>query len=321
MSNGSFSHLNRIVNVTEINQEQALFNTQYNDSFASQIINGELQLCSPGCQDCDCSSCLANFVFDSTTSSCKPCAPGCLTCNADDISLCLTCSVGTFFNASTSACEGCSSSCFSCDGSAAACRDCLPGEYFSGVQCEACAANCEKCTNSTCTTCRKGFTVTSLGECRGCSISCSACNPLNITECTACAAGLQLLNGKCDTCPENCLQCNGNACGSCVKGYTTNSNSVCILKCQLPCVKCADGQPTVCTTCQLGSSLVNSQCILNTTCNSDNSCTYCGQGLGYFYVPTSSGGYCSQCPTIANCAQCNENSAYSCAVCKNGFFV
>ena len=70
-----------------------------------------------------------------------------------------------------------------------------------------------------------------------------------------------------------------------------------MLLCTLPCVTCVDNQPSRCLTCQLGSYLSGGTCVLNTTCNSDSSCTYCGQGLGYFLVPISNtGGYCSQCP-------------------------
>ena len=95
-----------------------------------------------------------------------------------------------------------------------------------------------------------------------------------------------------------------------------------MLKCQLPCVTCVDNQPSICLTCQRGSTLSNGQCVLNTTCNVDNSCTNCGQGFKFFLVPTTAGaGYCSSCPTINNCVQCNEKNAYSCAVCDNGFYV
>ena len=104
-------------------------------------------------------------------------------------------------------------------------------------------------------------------------------------------------------------------------GYTVNANNVCVKLCELPCVECVDNWPTWCTACQLGSYISGTTCKLNTTCNNDSSCVYCGQGLGYFLVPVSTtGGYCSECPQIANCLQCSENNAYYCAVCRNGYY-
>ena len=125
---------------------------------------------------------------------------------------------------------------------------------------------------------------------------------------------------KCQPCPSNCLQCSGSTCIVCSQEYTTNSNGICVLKCELPCVTCVDNHPTVCLTCQFGSHLIGSSCVLNTTCNSDNSCTYCGQGSGYYLVPVSIAGYCSQCPQIANCLQCSSSNPSSCSVCRSGFF-
>ena len=140
-------------------------------------------------------------------------------------------------------------------------------------------------------------------------------------ECLSCGQGMVLSNGRCTSCPANCLDCSGSACIECALGFTL-SNNVCVKKCQLPCVSCAANLPSVCTSCQEGSTLFGSTCVLSMTCNTDNSCTYCGQGHNYFLVRTSNtGGYCSQCPTISNCIQCSEVDASMCIVCKNGYYV
>ena len=101
-----------------------------------------------------------------------------------------------------------------------------------------------------------------------------------------------------------------------------NSNNVCVLKCKLPCITCADNQAETCTSCQKGSTLVNGTCVLDLACNNDSSCQYCGQGLNYFLNPMSAtGGRCLQCPSISNCLQCNELFTSSCMICEDGFFV
>ena len=186
---------------------------------------------------------------------------------------------------SQSVCIPCDASCASCSGTATSCTSCIPGQiYDSGSsKCLSCSRNCLTCSSqSTCTLCRKGFVVTATGGCRGCSLSCSSCSASNITECNACAEGLQLVGGQCIQCPSNCKLCNSGACQTCNLGYTPNSAGVCVLNCQLPCASCADNQPQVCLSCFASSLLSGSTCVLDTSCNANASCTDCGQGLGYF---------------------------------------
>jgi hypothetical protein len=178
--------------------------------------------------------------------------------------------------------------------------------------------NCLSCSNSsTCDTCRNGF-VSAGGKCRGCAASCSSCNPTNITQCTSCANGLYLLSNKCVSCPNNCLTCSdANTCSTCVPGMTPNSNNVCILNCQLPCITCLDNQPTKCLSCYYGSTLTGNTCVFDTSCNSTSSCTDCGQGLNLYLDGTN----CMTCPTITNCLQCSSSDVAKCARCDNGYFL
>ena len=74
--------------------------------------------------------------------------------------------------------------------------------------------NCIQCSSATaCTTCRKGFALTADNKCRGCSASCSDCLSTDITSCTECAVGLELLNSACVSCPKNCDRCSNGVCG------------------------------------------------------------------------------------------------------------
>ena len=101
-----------------------------------------------------------------------------------------------------------------------------------------------------------------------------------------------------------------------------NSSGVCVPSCDLSCVTCESGQPSVCLSCQYGSTLQNGKCVVDTACNANNTCTNCGQGLNYFLVPVSTaGGHCVQCSNLSNCVQCNPNNPYRCLVCTRGYFV
>lgn len=146
---------------------------------------------------------------------------------------------------------------------------------------------------STCTQCKRGFSKTSSNQCRGCSYSCSSCNPNNITECTSCAPGLALKNGKCEPCSDTkCKVCDNSTCTSCVDGYTVGSNNTCIPKCKLPCLTCQEGSPSVCLSCQTGSTLSNGTCVIDLACNTAKNCVGCGLGLNYYLLLQSSEGTC-----------------------------
>jgi hypothetical protein len=218
---------------------------------------------------------------------------------------------------SSSACDRCSGDYVTCSGTNGTCDLCTPGKGLYNGVCGGCPRNCLGCSNSTvCTASRNGFQLAG-NNCRQCALSCSSCNPVNITQCTSCANGLYLLNSKCVSCP-NCLACSdANTCSACVPGMTPNSNNVCVLNCQVPCITCLDNQPTMCLSCYYGSTLSGNTCVFDSSCNGTSSCTDCGQGLNLYLDGTN----CLACPTISKCIQCSSSNVDNCARCDNEYFV
>jgi proprotein convertase subtilisin/kexin type 5 len=232
----------RLVKVREINAQAAELNSNNNALCQSEIVDGKVKLCPRGCTNCECTSCISGFVYDSSSKSCFACAPGCIECDSTVLTKCTYCYPGYFKN-STNNCQPCQAPCLTCSVSATSCSKCPPGQYYSTglTQCDNCPRNCFNCTNgSACSTCQPGFVLNPNNNvCRKCSIKCSSCNPSDITKCTSCAKGLQLLNGDCVPCSANCLSCSSGQCAECSTGYHVNSNGSCVLDCKIPCVTCA----------------------------------------------------------------------------------
>ena len=137
--------------------------------------------------------------------------------------------------------------------------------------------------------------------------------------CTVCSKSYELKNGQCESCPDKCLTCQDGTCTECKKNYHPNSNGVCVKNCQLPCQECMDNQPTFCTACFAGSSPVNGQCVLDTACNSDSSCTNCGTANNYILNDTVS--RCEACDSISNCIQCKDEDKSQCAKCASAYYI
>jgi len=283
------------------------------------IVNGLIQLCSPGCSSCatgTCTSCFSGYIFNSNSATCLRCGPNCLTCSSSNANQCLTCINGSYLSGTN--CQPCSPTCITCSGTASSCQTCLPGQYYSGSSCAPCSLNCFNCSSfSQCITCNNGFVLAKNGKCRGCSMSCSSCSSTNITQCTSCANGLELINSACVSCPINCISCNNGQCATCVTGYQPNTNGICVLNCQLLCATCQDNLPTVCTSCYSGSTLNGSNCQMDLSCNANSTCTDCGQGLNYILVGTT----CVMCPAITNCLQCSSSNTSTCSICSAGYYV
>ena len=313
-----------IVRLIELDELQARLNNGNNQAISGYVVNGSIVLCIPGCSDCStqvCTGCKTGWTFRASSALCIPCPPGCLACSASDPSNCSSCLNGTFLSGSS--CLPCSNSCITCSGSATSCLTCSPGQFYSSGagQCMLCPRNCMTCSSAAnCALCNKGFVVTPAGTCRGCAISCSDCLASDITQCTACGRGLQLVAGQCVQCPDYCYVCNNNKCQTCVPGYNPNSEGVCVVSCRMPCATCVDNQPTVCLSCFGSSTLSSNTCIPDLGCNATSTCTNCPQGLNLYIQ----GGVCYPCSlitTIPNCIQCSQTNQQNCAICRDGFFL
>lgn len=158
--------------------------------------------CESPCATCSassptqCTSCLAGYEIDSTTSSCTPvtqCIGGCNVCP-------------TGYVLSESICVQCTNSkCLRCSASdPSVCTSCINGLYLSSNQvCTTCPSGCATCSSSTnCLTCSSGFTLLSESvqgsqqKCVQCASPCSQCmnNPSN---CLSCVSGYSLSGWKC----------------------------------------------------------------------------------------------------------------------------
>jgi hypothetical protein len=259
-----------IVRLTELNPMQASLNSGSGQAVSGYVVNGTIVLCSPGCNDCStkvCTGCKTGFAFSSSSAICLPCSPGCITCDASDPTKCSSCLNSTYLSGNK--CLPCNDTCITCSGSANSCLTCTSGQYFDGSQCQPCPRNCLTCSDAaTCTLCNKGFVVTPANTCRGCAITCSDCSSSDITQCTACGKGLQLVSAKCIQCPDNCLECNSGNCQTCIPGYAPNAAGTCVPNCRLPCATCVDFQPATCLSCFNSASVSSGTCVASLSCNS-----------------------------------------------------
>jgi hypothetical protein len=150
-------------------------------------------------------------------------------------------------------------------------------------------------------------------KCRSCVITCSSCSPSDVTICTSCNQGLQLINGSCVSCPDKCTSCFNGACAICISGYhpSSSNSSICVKDCLLPCASCQDNSPSVCLSCFSGSILQSNTCVQDLSCNLGNNCTNCGQGNNYILV----GANCLPCDSIFNCLQCRPTNSEACSIC------
>jgi len=313
-----------ILNARQVSPGQANLNSNNGGiNIAGVIVNGVINLCSPGCSDCSsgtCSSCFDGNVMDSTSFVCLRCDTNCKSCYSLNTTNCSSCFPRSYLSGTS--CLPCDPSCFTCAGNSTNCTTCPPGQFMSGGQIAPCMPFCFNCSSTTtCVTCMRGFVVTSNNTCRQCVISCSSCNASNITQCTSCADGLQLVNGACISCPDNCKNCNSGICSVCFPGFQANSAGQCVLQCSPTCATCADNKPTVCLSCYGGAiyNSANYTCSINITCNTDSSCTSCASGFNYIFVTSIY--KCLACPSIDNCIQCSGTTSSLCVICNLGFYV
>jgi len=186
------------------------------------------------CQDTNCAKCSA-----AGTGQCSACSTGyrlnagkcvacgdtnCATCSAAGTGKCDTCKPNYLKVDST--CKACQdTNCASCDAAGTAqCNACEANYYLTTKTCTACAdrkyaaigasectscedSHCSKCTaKNTCATCDKGFGLKVDKSCGSCKDkngdNCLDCTGYLIGQCTECAEGSTLVEGRCVTGPQ-----------------------------------------------------------------------------------------------------------------------
>lgn len=284
-----------------------------NDGFRQE--NGICLPCAvSGCRECNtnrftCSSCTNPLL------------------NVDQLSCVTTCPAGRFRNGNN--CDRCPITCATCTDvnncTSCATRFMLNGGLCTGAcnegqvnvngVCRNCSdANCRVCeTNLTrCTTCRTGFNLLANFNPDGsiqsttCVSTCPATRYATNGTCAACIS-------NCDVCTDNmqCLRCSRNfvlkngRCQATCDTYFTDRNGICT-RCTNPnCQQCDSLTLSICRRCDSTFFLRNFECV--------NDC-----GNSYYSTSTpSSGNVCQPCGT--NCSSCRDN--LTCTLCNDFFFL
>lgn len=257
--------------------------------------------CASNCLKCDISKagscdkggCVTGFGQLGASLLCIACFNGCSACSLDP-NICTACPQSQFL--SNGSCGPCPKNCLSCS-NAVQCITCQLGMAVLGSG--ACgvppASPCVNFDiNHNCIACDTGHLLVN-GSCLV-SLACNATN-----TCTSCNFNQFLLNGSCLTCPSllNCASCsltNPSLCFQCNIGFYLSTTSSC-LQCPSFCSKCTSPtscllaaagsylksnilgsltglvapcsstcltcvtQPSLCTSCKSGFSIMGSQCI------------------------------------------------------------
>ena len=163
---------------------------------------------------------------------------------------------------------------------------------------------CNQTDPTVCYECDEGFSLRINGKCIKCLGTCSgSCNPENITECSSCKDGFQLLSKTCEKCPRGCNTCHGGECTACKLNYElkkANNSFVCKQECFLGCAECDNA--TTCSLCSEGMLLSGNNCVPNTTYGGSHG--FCP--LGTIKTLNSE---CTNCSEL-NCASCDQSQCY-----------
>lgn len=153
---------------------------------------------------------------------CVKCADNCITCS--EAGKCTTCNNG--FAKDGDKCSPCAKNC-ACN-EKGKCSQCIGAFAFKTDKCvDACAANCATCSDTgeeKCTSCKKSFYLSKVGE--------GKCLP-NIKNCISQSAekvcllcdsvGFFFKGGTPESCPacevKNCMHCKNGKCYDCMEGY------------------------------------------------------------------------------------------------------
>lgn len=219
--------------------------------------NGQCKKCDDNCSVCSsrwgCRRCKAGFHLDKNR-KCVKCKEPCLACSA---TRCYKCPPG--YKRSRNGCYKCPENCRACNHRGCYSWGCNKGFGITrDYQCQKCPANCNKCNGDGCFkySCFRGYgnnmqrprecvkctencafcrqdrclrcnykfsLTTDRKQCVNCGDNCALCS--NNGQCRRCVWKFWANNGKCESCPANCLYCRSGRCYWCARGYRRDRRS------------------------------------------------------------------------------------------------
>ena len=116
---------------------------------------------------------------------------------------CTKCSKGTYSSSGASSCTSCAAGTYSSSTGATSCTKCTAGYYSNAgaTGCTKCAAGYYSNAGATgCTKCADGtYSSAGASSCSSCTSKYANCKKCNNSQCTECASGYEVLNGKCES--------------------------------------------------------------------------------------------------------------------------
>ena len=293
--------------------------------------------------DCKCDKCPSvGFFVTGDGLRCEPCKAPCLICTYET---CKKCDTG--FNLIDGKCviiPNCQAGTFLVNGKCLPCKDPNCKSCDKNLECVECKPNFIKQVDAnnktTCVECcDKGF-FNNNGTCDKCGPNCDDC--ANQKQCTVCADGFLLENGKCVKVCSRGMVANPPVCKPCEVSNDPNNL----------CITCDPLTRKECKTCDSNYFLKNGVCVPDcgpnyypvvaapykeckpcTTncpvCNNSEKCLdcrprfnkngLCVEECGKGFVPKDDK-TCTQC-LPQNCKKCDRNNGATCIHCEVGYYV
>ncbi|XP_052224594.1 multiple epidermal growth factor-like domains protein 10 isoform X1 [Dreissena polymorpha] len=244
-----------------------------------------------------------------------------------------TCPPGYGYNNDDPTCQKCLSTGCMCT-NIASCKGCLDGYFMKGYLCSPCPARCLTCTNTSCTSCKHGYTGANCDTYIYANGNCLCESPW---ECDSCVDGYYDVFSNCTyQCNHNCSSCLENAtCESCKPGmYGADCRNVCSKGCNDSTCNKTDGSCSckmtftgiTCDQCNSGwyGSSCDLQCSVgcNRTkdCNqTDGSCMCSEYFIGEICDQCKDGRYGISCEHVCSSGcntTCNQSDG-TCSCLKN----